>query len=346
MEISFREFMRNLIMENYPDMVEESIESRINELADSGIFTNLGEEYIRGKFDEYQNQEVVPLQIRNFSDKSGGNKPTTDKQLEELLYYVFKFVDKDVQMDLMKLPSSNDPKIRKKIEKHYSGLNTRPAVEDSSTISSTLGNYLALRNKPKLGLPKSLRQKEDFQKLASMTAKAVEEATTITPTDDSSGGDFMPKGMKLVAESGDLQLIQWHTDFPDDRVCDLPEDKLSQFSSMRKDMSGKIETDWCVFYSTGSDYLNQYAEVDSSTGVLKYPMYLVRKGKKPYALLHGKSLQAKQAKSGEPPITQEQADEIWEALLSKSASTVVSEGILAEAEGGKNWLEEILKDHI
>lgn len=331
MEISFKEFMRNLIVENFPDMVEESIESRINELADSGIFTNLGEEYIRGKFDEYQNQNVVPLQIRNFSDKSGGNKPTTDKQLEELLYYVFKFVDKDVQMDLMKLPSSNDPKIRKKIEKHYSGLNTRPAVEDSSTISSTLGNYLALRNKPKLNLPKSLRQKQDFQDLAAKTSKAVEEATTITPTDNSSG-DFMPKGMKLVAESGDLQLIQWHTDFPDDRVCDLPEDKLVQFSSMRKDMSGAIETDWCVLYKSDT-YLKDYTNMGSD-GKFEYPLYLVRKDKKPYALLHGKTLQAKQAKSGEPPIIQEQADEIWEALLSKSAV------------GDKNWLEEILKDHI
>jgi len=334
MDISFKDFMVSLIEESQFGIVEESIEARINELADGGIFTNLGEEYIRNKFSEYQDQNVVPKNIANLSKKSeGGTNPITDKQLEEVLSYVFKFVDKDVQMDLLKLESSNDPKIRKKIEKHYQGLNTIPAVEDGSTIRAILGNYIAARTKPKYKLPKSLREKTDFRVLGDKANAAVEEILASNQFAANQKGDtFIPNGMTLVEKSGDYELIQWHTDDPEDSVCSLPEDKFEKFSSQRRDLSGELEQDWCVFYDS-ADNRDSYGE-KGSDNKFKYPYYLIRKGGRPYALLHGHSLQAKQAKSQEPPITQEHADELWEALLSKPA------------ESGKNWLEEILKDHV
>lgn len=331
--------MREFIEKNAPEMVVESIESRIQSLVDAGIFTNLGEDYIRGKFKEYQDKGVVPSELisSNATKKAGSDtksrmaaglktRPATEKETEEMLYWVFRFVDKDVKDALMRLETAQDPKVLKKINRHYDGTTQKPAVEDYSEISTRLVDYYFFKGKKGFGesLPKSLREKLDYRSFSEKVRKANEKYETGLEKEkegEVKSDVVVPEGFELLRKSGNLELYKWTKAT---ELCGLSSDfgEKSKWFSQERTKEGGVSHTWCVGHP---DTAAQYGKPDSE-GNFKYPFHVIKKDGKPYILMHGNRLEAKD--SLDDPITEEMADEVYEPLLSNG------------------MLEEILAEHL
>ena len=246
-----------------------------------------------------------------------------------MLDYTFRFIDRDVQEAIRKLESYNtDAKFKKKVDKHYQGLTTKPAIEDASEISNVFLDYFFFKGKKGFGegLPKSLREKLDYADFSKAVRSANDKFNTGGGEErNSSQKTVIPEGFRLLKKQNGLGLYIWEKLGV---VCDLDFDEKSQFLSIERDKAGGVVENWCVASET---YARQIGSANSE-GIFEHPFYLVRSetsgGTKPLYLMNGHSLEAKQGGQGEPPITQEQADDLMEKLLTQED------------------LEEILKDHL
>lgn len=319
----FKEFYKKF---TESDIVEESLEARIDELTSTGIFSHFGRDAIESRFEFYKNKGIVPTKRLNKGatqasgsrarrgEGSGGIETidVTEKEYEEMLPYIFKFVDKEVR-DKLEEAYKDDEKKSGKLEKHYKDVTLRPVEEDASQISGVLGNWLVLRHNKKLELPKSLRQKLNFTTLQSKVDEAYQTVTGATVSGDSKSGvdSDMPEGFSFVKESGAFRLYKWSA-LGD--VCSLDPNVKQNWMSIVVNLAGDVTENWCV---ASENYAKQYGEPDGS-GKFKNPFYLLRKKDgdsfKPYVLMHGDSLQCKDI--SDAGIDEATAEEIYPHIKS------------------------------
>ena len=313
----FKDFFK----ENYA-IVEEGIDARIDELAESGVFSHFGREAIERRFDWYKKNGIVPTQrfnkaaselamTRRNEGRSDDEDITktidvTDKEFEEMLVYVFKFLDKEVRDTLEAAYKDNERK-ENKLKKHYEGLTLRDVVEDSSQINAVLANWLVVRHNKKYKVPKSLRQKINFTDLQKKVDNAVAEITGASVSGDArSGVDAdMPEGFSFIKQVGEHRLYKWSA-LGD--VCSLDPKVKQNWLSIVITLAGATDEKWCV---ASESFARNYGE-PKGDGTFQYPYYLVRKKDgdsfKPYVLMHGNSLQCKDR--GDDAIDEATAEEI------------------------------------
>mgnify|MGYP000628013754 CR=1 FL=1 len=297
-------------MERFKDFynkftIEESLDSRISEIASTGIFSYFGEDAIQRRFDKYKEDGVIPLQrlskggtqlntTRSHEGRGEGGAvliDVTEKEKEEMLPYIFKFLDKDVR-DTLEEVYKDDEKKSNKLKKHYDGLTLRNVIEDASQIKGVLSNWLVVRHDKKSNVPKSLRQKLSFTKLQDKVDDAVSSVTGAkVSTDIKSGVDAdIPEGFSFVKEEGDLRLYKWSNL---GNVCSIDPKVKKNWMSIVVGLAGDVSENWCV----ASERYASYYGKPNGDGQFKYPYYLIRKKNgdeyTPLALMHGDSLQFK-----------------------------------------------------
>jgi hypothetical protein len=303
----FFEHFRNSIL-------EESLQSRIDELVGSNVFGALGEDFIQQRFEEYKTKGVVPTERLNTrkSDRTGLEMiELTEKDYEEILPFVFK-MDKEVRDKVIELAKGDDKKSGK-INKFYNGLTVRPVFEDASQIKGTLTNWFVFRNKDN-DVPKSLRSKIDFGTLEAGVDKALAEQNGEGDDTKKSGGDpdyNKPDGFSFIREVNNMRLYKWNSI---GTVCSLDPTVKKDWLSIKFDVTGNASNKWCVAGDSG-EYRDQYGEPDDK-GDFKYPYYMVRKkgdgGYRPYVLMHGETKQCKDI--NDHAIDEELAEEIYPAV--------------------------------
>ena len=317
----FGEFYKNFVS----TLVVESLDGIIDELASSVVFSHFGRDAIERRFEWYKKNGIAPTEkvskiaskskaARVNADGSDESKiatvPLDERDYQQVLPYIFKYVDKDVRDELEKVYKDN-PKKMQKFKKNYKDVTVRDVKEDASQVKGILTNWLALRHDKGSGVPKSLLEKIDFADLRDSVDKAYKKLTGATASTDSTGGvdDDMPQGFSFVKETGDFRLYKWSA-LGD--VCSLDSKVKANWMAIAIDIAGTVTENWCV---AAKDYAEQYGEPDGD-GTFKYPYYLLRKktdnGYVPYVLMHGNSLQCKNG--ADAGITQTMADEIKPAI--------------------------------
>ena len=339
------ELIQNLFLENYSEgqstldaiiqekikerynraVLVESVKSRVDEILQSSFFGVLDRKWVEDRFDLYKREGVVPTEKVSLNDTSK-SIPLEERDFEEVLPYVFKFVDSGVKSEVTRLLGDDQKKINK-LNKHYEGLDLKLVVEDASQIKGTLFDWFAFKNKKTSGVPKSLRTKISFSDLSN---KVSEARTKITSGDSGKGGSGsndpdhnMPDGFEFIKESGNLRLYKWHT-LSD--VCSLDKSVRRDWLSLTIDVAGEETHEWCV---NSQSYAEEYGYNGSSgSGKFDYPYYLVREKRgdrySPKYLLHGNSRQAKDEK--DHPMEEEHAEEVMGGLISPELIQRIYEG--------------------
>lgn len=298
----FKEFSNSLL--------SESLDARIDDIASTGIFSQFGRDFIEDRFQFYKDNGVVPTEkiSKNASASGLGDRaqkvefvPLDEKDYEEVLPYVFKFVDSEIRDAIMTQAKKEDTyddggtlqpsKKTRKAEKHYKDLTLKNVKEDASQIRGTLQGWLKFRHHKDNDLPKSLRNKYDFSDLNKEVTNIIKGLTKDATNADNPDFD-KPDGFTFLEEKSGLRLYKWHNIGV---VCTINPRQKSRWLSVVVDEADKETHNWCV---ADKETAESYGKPDGD-GNFQYPYYLIRKKNEsgddyePYVLMHGNSLQAK-----------------------------------------------------